>query len=464
MAGHILIVDDEEGVRFSLRGILEDEGYTVSEADSGENALLFLEKNSVDLVFLDIWMSGIDGLETLRRAKELYQQIPFIMISGHGNVETAVQALRMGAHDFVEKPLSLEKILVSVRHALEMKELKQENSILRQAVQNDYEVPMVTNSGIMRAFMRDLMKVAPTDAWVLITGENGTGKELAARTLHRNSKQKDKPFIAVNCAAIPEELIESELFGHEKGAFTGAEATKIGKFELAHNGILFLDEIGDMSLKTQAKILRILQEQCFERVGGTKNIKVQVRVIAATNKDLEKAIQDGEFRQDLYYRLRVFPLHVPPLRERKEDIVPLTETLLKVVEKKYSMQAPILTKEILQVLEEWTWPGNVRELMHLLERLTVLYSGKEVDYTLLPLEMLEKVGKGHIVQSAKSVCAQDETLQNMLTLDYKSAKSAFEEYYLTHKLDEVGGNVSKLSELIGLERSNIHKKLKNINE
>lgn len=464
MAGHILIVDDEEGVRFSLRGILEDEGYTVSEADSGENALLFLEKNSVDLVFLDIWMSGIDGLETLRRAKGLYQQIPFIMISGHGNVETAVQALRMGAHDFVEKPLSLEKILVSVRHALEMKELKQENSILRQAVQNDYEVPMVANSGIMRAFMRDLMKVAPTDAWVLITGENGTGKELAARTLHRNSKQKDKPFIAVNCAAIPEELIESELFGHEKGAFTGAEATKIGKFELAHNGILFLDEIGDMSLKTQAKILRILQEQCFERVGGTKNIKVQVRVIAATNKNLEKAIQDGEFRQDLYYRLRVFPLHVPPLRERKEDIVPLTETLLKVVEKKYSMQAPILTKEILQVLEEWTWPGNVRELMHLLERLTVLYSGKEVDYTLLPLEMLEKVGKGHIVQSAKSVCAQDETLQNMLTLDYKKAKSAFEEYYLTHKLDEVGGNVSKLSELIGLERSNIHKKLKNINE
>ena len=414
MAGHILIVDDEEGVRLSLRGILEDEGYTVSEADSGENALLFLEKNSVDLVFLDIWMTGIDGLETLKRAKELYQQIPFIMISGHGNVETAVQALRMGAHDFVEKPLSLEKILLSVRHALEMKELKQENSLLRQAVQNDYEVPMVANSGIMRAFMRDLMKVAPTDAWVLITGENGTGKELAARTLHRNSKQKDKPFIAVNCAAIPEELIESELFGHEKGAFTGAEATKIGKFELAHNGILFLDEIGDMSLKTQAKILRILQEQCFERVGGTKNIKVQVRVIAATNKDLEKAIQDGEFRQDLYYRLRVFPLHVPP--------------------------------------------------MHLIERLTVLYSGKEVDYTFLPLEMLEKVGKGHIVQGAKSACVHDETLQNMLMLDYKNAKSAFEEYYLTHKLDEAGGNVSRLSELIGLERSNIHKKLKNMNE
>ncbi len=464
MAGHILVVDDEEGVRFSLRGILEDENYTVSEADSGENALLFLENNLVDLIFLDIWLTGIDGLETLKRAKELYPQIPFIMISGHGNVETAVQALRLGAHDFVEKPLSLEKILLSVRHALEMKELKQENSLLRQAVHNDYEVPMVANSKVMRAFMRDLMKVAPTDAWVLITGENGTGKELAARTLHRNSKQKDRPFIAVNCAAIPEELIESELFGHEKGAFTGADSTKIGKFELANNGILFLDEIGDMSLRTQAKILRILQEQCFERVGGTKNIKVQVRVIAATNKDLEKAIADGEFRQDLYYRLRVFPLSVPPLRERKEDMPLLIETLLHAVEKKYSMKAPVLTKEAVQVLEEWSWPGNVRELMHLLERLTVLYSGRQVDYVSLPLEMLENVGKGQTAQRMEDASATDKTLQKMLELDYKTAKSAFEEYYLTRKLEEAGGNVSRLSELIGLERSNIHKKLKNINE
>lgn len=464
MAGHILVVDDEEGVRFSLRGILEDEGYTVSEADSGENALLFLEKNNVDLVFLDIWLPGMDGLETLKQARELNQQIPFIMISGHGNVETAVQALRLGAHDFVEKPLSLEKILVSVRHALEMKELKQENILLRQAVANDYEVPMVANSPVMRAFMRDLLKVAPTDAWVLITGENGTGKELAARTLHRNSKQQDKPFIAVNCAAIPEELIESELFGHERGAFTGADATKIGKFELADGGTLFLDEIGDMSLKTQAKILRILQEQCFERVGGTKNIKVQVRVIAATNKDLEKAIEDGEFRQDLYYRLRVFPLHVPPLRERREDIVPLIQTLLQVVEKKYSMKAPFLSKEAVQVLEEWTWPGNVRELMHLLERLTVLYSAKEVDYSMLPLEMLENVGKGRAYSEKGPQAPCDGTLQKFLALDYKNAKSAFEEYYLTRKLEQAGGNVSRLSELIGLERSNIHKKLKNMHE
>lgn len=464
MAGHILVVDDEDGVRFSLRGILEDEGYTVSEADSGENALLFLEKNSVDLVFLDIWLPGMDGLETLKTAKELYAEIPFIMISGHGNVETAVQALRLGAHDFVEKPLSLEKILLSTRNALEMRDLKQENSLLRQAVSNDYEVPMVANSPVMRAFMRDLLKVAPTDAWVLITGENGTGKELAARTLHRNSRQKDKPFIAVNCAAIPEELIESELFGHEKGAFTGAEATKIGKFELADNGTLFLDEIGDMSLKTQAKILRILQEQCFERVGGTKNIKVQVRVIAATNKDLEKAIEEGGFRQDLYYRLRVFPLYVPPLRERKEDIAPLVKTLLQAVERKYSMKAPQLTKETVQILEEWTWPGNVRELLHLMERLTVLYSGKEVDYSMLPQEMLENVGKGQACGHMQKNGAADETLNKLLQLDYKNAKSAFEEYYLTRKLQEAGGNVSRLAERIGLERSNIHKKLKNMHE
>ena len=464
MAGHILVVDDEDGVRFSLRGILEDEGYTVSEADSGENALLFLEKNSADLVFLDIWLPGMDGLETLKTAKELYAEIPFIMISGHGNVETAVQALRLGAHDFVEKPLSLEKILLSTRNALEMRDLKQENSLLRQAVSNDYEVPMVANSPVMRAFMRDLLKVAPTDAWVLITGENGTGKELAARTLHRNSRQKDKPFIAVNCAAIPEELIESELFGHEKGAFTGAEATKIGKFELADNGTLFLDEIGDMSLKTQAKILRILQEQCFERVGGTKNIKVQVRVIAATNKDLEKAIEEGGFRQDLYYRLRVFPLYVPPLRERKEDIAPLVKTLLQAVERKYSMKAPQLTKETVQILEEWTWPGNVRELLHLMERLTVLYSGKEVDYSMLPQEMLENVGKGQACGHMQKNGAADETLNKLLQLDYKNAKSAFEEYYLTRKLQEAGGNVSRLAERIGLERSNIHKKLKNMHE
>lgn len=467
MAEHIFIVDDEEGVRLSLRGVLEDEGYTVSEADSGESALAFLEQNTVDLVFLDIWLPGMDGLEVLKKAKELYPQIPFIMISGHGNVETAVQALRCGAHDFVEKPLSLEKILQSVRLALEMKELKQENIRLRQAVQSDYDVQIVANSSVMRTFMRDLMKVAPTDAWVLITGENGTGKELAARTLHKYSRQKDKPFIAVNCAAIPEELIESELFGHEKGAFTGAESTKIGKFELADNGTLFLDEIGDMSLKTQAKILRILQEQCFERVGGTKNIKVRVRVIAATNKDLEKAIEEGTFRQDLYYRLRVFPLYVPPLRERKEDILPLVETLLKFVEKKYAMEAPRLTKETLQVLEEWTWPGNVRELTHLLERLTVLYSGKEVDYTMLPTELLENVGKMcNVSRQSDDVIhdGQNAFVKKILSLDYKNAKAAFEEFYLTKKLEEAGGNVSRLSELIGLERSNIHKKLKNMHE
>ena len=474
MSEHILIVDDEEGIRFSLRGILEDEGYRVSEAQSGEEALLSLKNECPDLVFLDIWMSGMDGLATLQKAKELCPDLPIIMISGHGNIETAVQALRYGAHDFVEKPLSLEKILLVTGHALEMRELRQKNTMLRQAVSLDYDAEMAANSPVMQRFMSDLYKVAPTNAWVLITGENGTGKELTAKTLHRNSKQKNEPFVAVNCAAIPEELIESELFGHEKGAFTGADSARVGKFELANGGTLFLDEIGDMSFKTQAKILRILQEQKFERVGGSRTISVNVRVIAATNKNLEHAIEKGEFRQDLYYRLRVFPLYVPPLRERKEDLPQLIKSLLAHVERKYSMAAPLFTESTMRVLEHWRWPGNVRELMHLLERLTVLYSGVLVDFSLLPPEMLENIeGLGLKKQAADSLvfgehCSRknsgensnEKVWQDTLHLDYKNAKTAFEMHYLQHRLEEVGGNVSKLAEKIGLERSNIHKKLR----
>ncbi len=467
MSKHILIVDDEEGIRFSLRGILEDEGYRVSEAQSGEEALSVLQKKCPDLVFLDIWMSGMDGLVCLQKVKELHADLPVIMMSGHGNIETAVQALRYGAHDFVEKPLSLEKILLLARHTLEMKELRQENTMLRQAVSLDSDSQMVANSPIMQRFMSDLYKVAPTNAWVLITGENGTGKELTARTLHRKSKQENAPFVAVNCAAIPEELIESELFGHEQGAFTGADSAKVGKFELANGGTLFLDEIADMSLKTQAKILRILQEQSFERVGGTRTIHVNVRVVAATNKNLELAIEKGEFRQDLYYRLRVFPLHVPALRERKEDLPRLIETLSAHVERKYSMKAPLFTDATMKVFEHWRWPGNVRELMHLLERLTVLYSASCVDFHQLPPEMLEDID--NIVDLEKmptepfvftAHISAEGFLQNCLHLDYKNAKHAFETYYLQHKLEEAGGNVTKLAETIGLERSNVHRKLR----
>jgi len=464
---HILIVDDEEGIRFSLRGILEDESYRISEAPSGEEALLLLAKECPDLVFLDIWMSGMDGMETLAKAKKLYPDLPIIMISGHGNIETAVQALRQGAHDFVEKPLSLEKILLATRHALEIKELRQENVMLRQAVSLGPDAQMVASSPIMQAFMSDLYKVAPTNAWVLITGENGTGKELTAQTLHRHSKQKKAPFVAVNCAAIPEELIESELFGHEQGAFTGADSVKIGKFELANGGTLFLDEIGDMSLKTQAKILRILQEQSFERVGGNRTIHVNVRVIAATNKNLEKAIEKGDFRQDLYYRLRVFPLHVPALRERKEDLPELIKYLSAHVERKYSMKVPLFTDATMQVLEHWRWPGNVRELMHLIERLTVLYSDACVDAHLLPPEMLENAENIIDLESLSNNssaltkhASPQNFWQNTLGLDYKNAKNAFESYYLHQKLEEAGGNITKLAEMIGLERSNVHRKLK----
>ncbi len=320
-AHRLLIVDDEEDIRASLRGILEDESYTVFEAANAEEGLAFLEKQSVDLVFLDIWMPGMDGLALLDVLQKLYPHLPVLMISGHGTIETAVSAFKKGAYDFIEKPLSLDKVLFSVERALELHDLKRENSDLRQMLDTSAPIGPMGTSPLMVELREQINRVAPLDTWVLITGENGTGKELVARAVHTASKRSHKPLVALNCAAIPEELIESELFGHEKGAFTGADSVKVGKFELAQQGTLFLDEIGDMSLKTQAKILRILQEKSFERVGGNRVIHADVRVIAATNKDLELAIQQGEFREDLYYRLRVFPLHVPPLRVRGLDIL-----------------------------------------------------------------------------------------------------------------------------------------------
>ena len=321
----LLIVDDEEGIRFSLRGILEDEGYGVLEAKSAEAGLVLLDAEKVDLVFLDIWLPGMDGLAMLDEIRRLHPSLPVIMISGHGSIETAVTAIRKGAHDFVEKPLSLEKVILAVDRALEFQALKRENTGLRELLEAKTQSGLMGVSPAMRVLREQIDRVAPLDTWVLITGENGTGKELAARGIYNASRRSGKPLIAVNSAAIPEDLIESELFGHERGAFTGADVSREGKFEMAHQGTLFLDEIGDMSLKTQARILRILQEKSFERVGGAKVLHVDVRVIAATNKNLEAAIAAGKFREDLYYRLRVFPLHVPPLRERGGDILLLAE-------------------------------------------------------------------------------------------------------------------------------------------
>lgn len=504
----VLIVDDEAGIRLSLRGILEDEGCRVEDAASAEQALEFLasaddtpnssriaDASFPDLVILDIWLPGMDGLTALAEIKKTYPDLPVVMISGHGTIETALNALRLGAQDFIEKPLELEKIVHQVRQALEIRELKSENRALREALtQPDKEGEEITGqSPAMQAFMADLARVAPTNAWVLVRGENGTGKELAARAIHRQSSRKNGPFVALNCAAIPEELIESELFGHEKGAFTGAAAQRQGKFELAHKGTLFLDEIGDMSLKTQAKILRILQEQRFERVGGSRTLEVDVRVVAATNKNLEKAIEEGQFRQDLFYRLNVFPLIVPPLRERAGDIPLLIEVLARRLERTRGAHCPRFSQAALDTLALWPWPGNVRELIHFVERMAVLLPKGYVEEEDLPLEMRLNATQNQIpfsMLTTESGChtaafttdtGMDDAEQMDIVggfspsfaassfnaeaflapdIDYKTARNAFEMWYLQVKLDLAGGNITRLAENVGLERSYVHKKLK----
>ncbi len=473
---HILIIDDEQGIRLSLQGILEDEGYVCYQAKDGNSALELLEKEIIHLIILDIWLAdsleqeknyNSDGLLLLQHIKKIddYKNIPIIMVSGHGTIETAVTALKFGAYDFIEKPLSLDSVLNTVHRAVEVESLKTQNIALKKELGNqELNQNLIGNSPIMQAFKSALASVAPTPVWVLITGENGTGKEVTAKALHKASLRADKPFIAINCAAIPEELIESELFGHEKGSFTGAEA-RIGKFELADKGTLFLDEIGDMSLKTQAKILRVLQEQCFERVGGNKTIKVDVRILAATNKDLEKAMNEGTFRSDLYYRLRGFPLNLPPLRERAEDIPLLTIALSQEMYAK-NLLPPVFAPQAMISLQKASWKGNVRELKHVLEQLTILYPEQVIEpHMLIPL--LGNEDK-EIFSSAQAVVKpveknseiQNDLTSSFLTLDYKSAKSEFERWYLERKLEEAENSVTKLSELVGLERSYLHRKLK----
>ena len=440
----ILIIDDEEGIRFSLRGILEDEGYTVYDVPSGKKALSLLKKQQIDICFLDVWLPEMDGLEVLQILQEQYPDILIVMISGHATVETAVKAIKLGAYDFIEKPLSLEKILVTIMRAIELCILKKENAILRDNLQDkNLFKEIIGESHALQHVKTAIASVAPTDASVLLTGENGTGKELTARIIHSASMRSEKPFIAVNCAALPEDLIESELFGYEKGAFTGAEKSKMGRFELADGGTLFLDEIGDMSLKTQVKILRILQEKVLERLGGTKQISIDVRIIAATNKDLEKEIQLGNFREDLYYRLRVFPIELPPLRVRYGDIPILLEYFTNELAQKYSMPPMEFTKESLDILSRYKWYGNIRELRNLVERILILHHGKKITPKLLPLEYTSGT--------------QDDALSQD---DFKEARMAFEKQFLQKKLEDVEGNISKLAERIGLERSYLHKKLK----
>jgi two-component system nitrogen regulation response regulator NtrX len=443
----ILVVDDEQSIRESLMGILQDEGFRTLFAKNGEEGLALLREESPDLVLLDIWMPGIDGIETLRRIREGYPEQLVIMMSGHGTIETAVRATKLGAYDFIEKPLSLEKVLLCIQNAMKIGQLVEENRSLKAKLAKEHE--MIGESPAIRNLKGQIAIAAPTSGWVLITGENGTGKELVARSIHNLSHRREKPFIEVNCAAIPEELIESELFGHEKGAFTGALALRKGKFDLAHEGTLFLDEIGDMSLKTQAKVLRILQERKFERVGGSRTIEVDVRVIAATNKNLEEEIRAGNFREDLYYRLNVLPFHVPALRDRAEDIPNLANHFLSCFCSKESRETKTFSPGAMSALMSYSWPGNVRELKNLIERLVIMTQEQAITESHLPPSVFSKRSAPRTFPPAAAE-----------TATFREAKEEFEKEFLLQKLEEHDWNISRTAEAIDMERSNLHRKIK----
>jgi len=446
MTSTILVVDDEPQIRETVSGLLQDEGFEVLTAPDGEGALKLVREELPDLVLLDIALPGRDGLETLKDLKDQHPTLPVIMISAYGSVENAVKATRLGAYDFIEKPPHADKILLSVRNALEMARLSEENRRLRQQAAPVREI--IGKSEAIQQLRDKLRLVAPTHASVLITGENGTGKELVARALHFLSRRAHRPFVEVNCAAIPEDLIESELFGHEKGAFTGATSRRQGKFDLAHEGTLFLDEIGDMSLKTQAKILRILEEQRFERVGGSRPIQVDVRVVAATNKNLEEEITKGTFREDLYHRINVIPLAVPPLRERREDIPLLAQHFLRELAQENDAPPKTLTPRALEVLRAQPWPGNVRELKNFVWRLYLLTSQPVIDEADLHLAPEAGAGPAGDVQAL------------FAHPDFREARAHFEREFLRRKLEEHGMSVSATAEAIGLERSHLYRKLR----
>ncbi len=451
MRESILVVDDEAGVRASLAGILGDEGYQVDTLETGEAGLAALERGRYDLLLLDVWLPQMDGIEVLARVRTLDPDLPVVVISGHGSVETAVKAVRMGAQDFVEKPLSLEKTLLAVKNALKQRRLEVENRALKEQVEHRWV--MVGESPAMTALKGEIAQAAPSNGRVLIYGENGTGKELVARNIHHQSHRGNGPFVEVNCAAIPEELIESELFGHTRGAFTGALAAKKGKFELADGGTLFLDEIGDMSLKTQAKVLRVLQEQKVEPVGGTATVAVDVRVIAATNKRLPDEIRKGAFREDLFFRLNVLPFHVPPLRERREDIPLLARHFVAQISAEYGKRPKELTPEAVEVLVRQPWPGNCRELRNIIERVVIMTAGERIDAAHLPSPLLADLAADRDAASGGGT-----TLADFPSLN--AAREDFEKRYILKKYQECAGNMSRTAEALQVERSNLYRKMK----
>jgi two-component system nitrogen regulation response regulator NtrX len=442
----ILIVDDEPGVRTALSGVLRDEDYSVEAVPSGEACLDRVTRGGVDLILLDVWLPGIDGLATLARLRERQVDAQVVLISGHGNIESAVRAIKMGAFDFVEKPLSLEKTVLVVRNALRQQRLEAENRALRARV--DRHRTMVGESHAMRQLREQVAMAAPTNGRVLIYGENGTGKELVARTIHALSRRRIGPFVEVNCAAIPEELIESELFGHVRGAFTGAVADRRGKFEGADGGTIFLDEIGDMSVKTQAKVLRVLQEQTMEPVGGTTRIKVDARVLAATNKDLQAEIRAGRFRDDLYFRLNVIPIFVPPLRERQEDIPRLADHFMAEFAREYGRRVKNFEPGAVSAIQEYSWPGNVRELRNVIERLMIMVPGDSIS----PSDL------GFLDSAAMLRAEPIEAIAGRLTLH--DARDRFERAFILRTLAEQQGNMSRTADVLGVERSNLYRKMR----
>ncbi len=444
MPPSILIVDDESGIRESLGALLRDEGYDAEAVASGEECLDRLKRRNFDLVLLDVWLNGMDGLDTLERMQEHGPAPMVVMISGHGNIETAVRATKLGAFDFIEKPLSVEKVVLVARNALEYLRLEEENRRLRAELEERHQI--LGASVPMKALRQQIALTAPTNGRVLIYGESGTGKELVARALHANSPRSAMPFVEVNCAAIPEELIESEMFGHRKGSFTGASEDKVGKFQKADGGTLFLDEVGDMSLKTQSKVLRVLEEQRVEPLGSNHPVNVDVRVIAATNKKLEDEIGRNTFREDLFYRLNVIPFYVPPLRERTEDLPVLAAHFLNEFCEAYGKKAKDFTAPAMEVLLAYPWPGNVRELRNLVERLVIMCPSPKIEPHHLPPELFRG--------ASKSPQKPYESLQE--------ARAAYERDFVLRKLEENRWNMTKAAAALGLERSHLYRKMRSL--
>ena len=441
----ILIVDDEPGIRDSLKAVLEDEGFVVETAKTGEECLRLAEQNEYACILLDIWLGkGIDGLETLKQLRESGVNSAVVMISGHGNIETAVRSTKLGAFDFIEKPLSLEKTLVTVKNAVKQRQLELANSEIQRELLEEYA--MIGDSVAMRALRKQIAIVAPSDGRVLISGESGAGKELVARAIHLQSRRRAAPFVEINSAAIPEELVESELFGHVKGAFSGATKIKKGKFEIADGATLFLDEIGDMSPRVQAKMLRVLEEQRFEPVGSNKPIKVDVRVISATNKSLDVLIEGGTFRHDLFYRLNVIPFQLPALRDRAEDIPLLVDHFNRKFSASYKKEPKKFSDDAVETLCDYSWPGNVRELRNTIERVIIMSTKQNIAPKDLPTLGVEN--------GTPSVTFRFPS--------FKDATDAYQREFIQHKLNEFGGSVSKAAESMGVDRSHLYRRMRSL--